>query len=357
MVERVEKYVIAFKEEEGTALFGLESGLPQFSTICPTTCWTAAHTDEDKNGAYRTVISKGTCRPQFRANPSRRAFKAVVDLEEEDENPDDDGEYSEFDSYACVAVLKEEEFEFVDEQNVLSCQQVGTSRTSRSLKSAALAYTTKRQHARDMGVPGSSSFVRAADRRTMTEGRAAVRRAAGQEMTSALLARVVPRGKAKAVPKAKVSRTSDVQKYTQAPRETNGNVWKATRECETNAGPEMARIGAVPGTRKTHYHTVAVPDTSTTRENIIVVVPGPSIARQQHRCRIRHELDTQDRYRSRHDQRNEDDQPNDVFRQLSISLISPTMVQTKMMNRTPTIRIRKQFTLVSSRARNVRTTS
>ena len=38
---------------------------------------------------------------------------AAVDLEEEAENPDDDGGDSESDTYACVSVLKEDEFEFV----------------------------------------------------------------------------------------------------------------------------------------------------------------------------------------------------------------------------------------------------
>ena len=63
-----------------------------------------------------------------------------MDLEEEDENPDDGREDSELDSYACVSALKEDEFESVEhqiEQDVVCAffSQVGTSRTSRSSKS------------------------------------------------------------------------------------------------------------------------------------------------------------------------------------------------------------------------------
>ena len=53
-------------------------------------------------------------------HPPRRSvanlhIKAAVDLEEEGENPDDDGGDSEPDSYACVSVLKEAEFESVED--------------------------------------------------------------------------------------------------------------------------------------------------------------------------------------------------------------------------------------------------
>ena len=75
-----------------------------------------------------------------------------MDLEEEDENPNDDGGDSEYDFYLIPSVQKPDR----------TRRQVGTLRTSRSPKSAALAYTTScsrftgvkaRQHAKDMGVP------------------------------------------------------------------------------------------------------------------------------------------------------------------------------------------------------------
>ena len=53
-------------------------------------------------------------------------------------------------------------------------------------------------------------------------------------------------------------------------------VFQAMQECEISAGPGMARIDAVPGTRK--HHIVDLRDTKTTRENNIVVVQ----ARAQH---------------------------------------------------------------------------
>ena len=73
--------------------------------------------EENKPRAYRTsTYSNGTCRPHFRMNPSGRAIKAVVDLEDEDEDLDDDGGDRESDSNECVSVLKENEFESVEDQ-------------------------------------------------------------------------------------------------------------------------------------------------------------------------------------------------------------------------------------------------
>ena len=80
-------------------------------------CQSRSKYEEDRPRACRTLTSSNrTSRPHFRTNPSRRAFKATADLEEEDENPDVDGGDSESCSHACVSVLKEIDFESVKDQ-------------------------------------------------------------------------------------------------------------------------------------------------------------------------------------------------------------------------------------------------
>ena len=119
--------------------------------------------EEDSPRAYRTFTSEGRSRPRFRTNPSRRPFKAAVDLQEEDENPHDDGGDSESGSYACVSVLKENECESVEDQIeehvvcafMSSCWDVKPESVAEECSTCVhdeLFSLYTRQHAKYMGV-------------------------------------------------------------------------------------------------------------------------------------------------------------------------------------------------------------
>ena len=227
--------------------------------------------EEDRPRAHRTFTSsRSTSRPHFRTNPSRRAFNAAVDMEE-DESPDDDGGDSESDSSACVSVLKENEFESVEdqiEQNVVcaflssgwDAQDESTAEECSTCVHDELFSFYTRQHAKDMGVAvdnhihsfrPASEFQVEERRRKVQQAKerekpvgAAVRGATGQGKTSVLLTRVVPKGKARL---AKVPRTFDVQKY-QSSADYHGNVCSifsiyagVQGQCRTKDGSNRCR--------------------------------------------------------------------------------------------------------------------